>query len=117
MEVDAPGRDATVQQPFVIRGWAIDRTAAQGTGVDAVHVYAYPADANGAKTGGSIWLGGAEYGRSRLDVGRVYGEQFTDSGYIHTASGLAPGYHLLVVYARSKITGAWQDSQRVFRVP
>jgi len=109
----APGPDATVQQPFLVAGWAIDQAAAQGPGVDAVHVYAYPADASGAITGAPRFLGVAAMGGSRPDVGAIYGEQFTNSGFGLWASELPSGFYRLVVYARSTVTVTWSDAQRV----
>ena len=40
--IDTPQRQQEVSQPFALGGWAIDRAALQGTGVTAVHVWAYP---------------------------------------------------------------------------
>jgi hypothetical protein len=117
MALGVPAPNATVQQPFLVAGWAIDQAAAQGPGVDAVHVYAYPSDASGAITGAPRFLGVAAMGGSRPDVGAIYGEQFTNSGFGLWASALPSGFYRLVVYARSTITGSWQDSQRVFQVP
>ena len=39
--VDTPVNNATVASPFLIGGWAIDTGAPSGTGVDALHVWAY----------------------------------------------------------------------------
>jgi hypothetical protein len=43
---------------FVVGGWAFDRGARTGTGIDAVHVWAYPADG-----GEPAFLGSAAIGR------------------------------------------------------
>ena len=51
-------------QPLEVRGWAVDGSATSGTGVDAVHVWAYPA------AGNPVFLGAATYGLSRPDVER-----------------------------------------------
>ncbi|MCH7998796.1 MAG: hypothetical protein IIA91_04860 [Chloroflexi bacterium] len=118
MSLDTPAGGSTVQQPFLVAGWAIDQAAASGTGVDAVHVYAYPADASGAPTGAApVFLGAAPYGAPRPDVGAVHGEQFTNSGYGLDVSSLAGGSYRLVVYARSTVTGAWNAMDRTIRVP
>ncbi len=117
MALDVPRPNATVPRPFLVAGWAIDHAAAQGTGVDAVHVYAYPADASGAITGSPILVGGAQYGLPRPDVGAIYGSQFTNSGYQLWGSGLPPGFYSLVAYAHSTVSGAWQHSQRTFWLP
>ncbi|MEE8346218.1 MAG: N-acetylmuramoyl-L-alanine amidase, partial [Dehalococcoidia bacterium] len=118
MSLDAPGDGATVQQPFRVAGWAIDRAAPSGTGVDAVHVYVYPADGSGAPTGASpVFLGVALYGGSRPDVAGLFGEQVRDCGYQMEATGLGRGTYKLVVYARSTMTGMWQEVQRTIEVP
>ena len=83
-------------------GWALDRAAAAGVGVDAVHVYAHP-----VAGGGPIFLGVATHGTARPDVGAVFGGQFTNSGFALTVGSLAPGLYDLVVYARSTVTGVF----------
>ncbi len=113
--LDTPS-NANVPQSFQLAGWAIDRGAATGTGVDAVHAYAYPSDTSGNPTGTPIFLGAAAYGGSRPDVGAAYGSQFTNSAYQLTVTDLAAGYYRLVVLARSTVSGAWQDSQRLIQV-
>lgn len=40
--IDAPAEASDVPARFTMGGWAIDRDSATGTGVDAVHVWAYP---------------------------------------------------------------------------
>src|SRR3972149_1411896 len=76
--------------------WAIDQQAASGTGVDAVHVYAYPADGSGAPTGASpVFLGAASYGSWRPDVAGLYGEQYRDCGYSKSVASLGGGFYRL----------------------
>jgi hypothetical protein len=117
MVVDSPS-GGTVQQPFRLSGWAIDQAAASGTGVDAVHAYAFPADASGALTGAPpIFLGAAAYGGSRPDVGAAFGGQFTSSAYVRDITGLSAGYYQLVAYARSTVSGYWQSAARLIHVP
>lgn len=103
MIIDTPVQDATVSAPFTISGWAVNRAASTGTGIDAIHVYAYPA------TGGSGALPGVgAVGLSRPDVGAALGAQFTNSGwsYTETSSGGGLTYDV-VVYARSTVTGTF----------
>jgi hypothetical protein len=110
MAVDAPATGASLGQPFSIAGWAIDRGAASGTGVDAVHVWAYPV------AGGSpIFLGAATLGISRPDVGAAFGDQFTPSGYALSASGLAAAQYDIGVHAHSTVTGSF-NQQRLVRI-
>ena len=56
-----------VVQPFVVAGWAIDLAAWSGTGVDAVHVWAYPTPGSGATP---IFLGVADPGGRAAGGGR-----------------------------------------------
>jgi glucose/arabinose dehydrogenase len=103
MAVEAPANGATVSQPFLLGGWAIDGAAA-GSGVDAVHVFAVPSGG-----GGSIFLGAATYGGARPDVGGVFGAQFTSSGFGLMVTGLLPGAYQLQVFARSTVSGAFDN--------
>jgi hypothetical protein len=110
ISIDAPGAGATVPASFQVAGWAIDAGSPTGTGTDAVHVYAFPA-AGGAPT----FLGAAGYGAARADVGAIYGARFTNVGYNLSAS-LAPGSYMLVVYARSTLTGVFSSTARTITV-
>jgi YD repeat-containing protein len=109
MAVDTP-HDGTVAGTFAIAGWAIDAGAGSGTGVSAVHVWAYPNPGSGQDP---VWVGAASLGASRPDVGAVYGSQFTPSGFGLTAS-LPAGYYQVVVYALSTVTGTFNQSQSVY---
>ena len=102
MSLDGPANGAQTGQPFQVSGWALDRGAATGTGVDAVHVYAY---ANGGGQG--IFLGSV-YGNPRPDVGAAFGSRFTNSGFNLTVDFLRPGPYTISVYAHSTVSGAWQ---------
>ena len=42
--IDVPRSQQAVEQPFVLAGWAADLDAASGTGIDTLHVWAYPLD-------------------------------------------------------------------------
>jgi hypothetical protein len=77
--IDEPAAGASVPQPFVVRGWSIDPAASTGTGVDQVHVYAYPSGSNTPALGVV-----ATYGTPRPDIANIYGSQFTNSGYTAT---------------------------------
>jgi hypothetical protein len=106
MAVDAPVPGGLVTMPFLINGWAIDRAAASGTGVDAVHVWAYPNPGSGLP---AVFLGVASYGGTRGDVGSVFGAQFTNSGFFLTITSLSPGAYRLVVYAHSTVSATFND--------
>jgi subtilisin family serine protease len=109
VEFDAPGAGAHVAPPFAVSGWALARAAASGTGVDAVHVWAFDA------AGSAAFLGAAPYGAARVDVADVFGSQFLGSGFALPVSALPPGAYRLGVYAHNAITGSF-DSWAVHEV-
>jgi hypothetical protein len=109
ISIDTPLNNATVSGAFTVAGWAIDRGAATGSGVDAVHVYAYPNPGSGAAP---VFLGSAGYGGARGDVANAFGAQFVNSGYGLSGS-LAAGTYLIVAHAHSTVTGAFSGSTSV----
>jgi hypothetical protein len=109
MSIDTPANGSTVSGGFTVAGWAIDRGAATGTGVSAVHVYAFPNPGSGAAP---VFLGSAGYGGARGDVGAAYGAQFTNSGY-GLAASLGAGTYQIVAYAHSTVTGTFARSTSV----
>lgn len=108
--IDTPSPTAEVTQPFGVAGWAIDLDSGTGTGIDAVHVWAYP-----VAGGAPIFVGAASYGIARPDVAAVFGDRFAASGYGLTVDGLAPGTYDLAVFAWSEVTGDFVRA-RVVRV-
>jgi len=98
LSIDVPVNNTTTSGPLTVAGWAINRGATSGTGVDAVHVYAVPA------AGTAIFLGAASYGEARPDVGASFGSQFTNSGYSLVVP-LDAGRYTILVYAHNAITG------------
>jgi hypothetical protein len=97
-----------VASSFVVAGWAIEQAAATGTGIDTVHMWAYPA------TGAApIFLGVAAYGDARPDIGALFGDQFTDASFSLTVNNLAPGAYDIVVYPHSAVTGGFHGAQVV----
>ena len=95
-------------QPLEVRGWAVDGAATSGTGVDVVHVWAYPS------AGNPVFLGQATYGLSRPDVGALHGAQFTASGFSLRASSVLPsGAWSIVVYAHSSVSGTFNATATV----
>jgi subtilisin family serine protease len=109
MAIDAPASNTAPAQPFQVAGWAIDRDAPTGPGVDAIHVWAFPT----APGAGPIFLGVANYGASRPDVGAVFGTRFTSSGYDLSVSNLPPGTYQIAVYAHSGVTDTFNQSHAV----
>ena len=100
LQIDAPAPAATVLVPFGLGGWAIDQAAANGTGIDAVHVWAVPAG------GAPIFAGAATMGVARPDVAAIFGAQFQPSGFnVAVNAPLAPGVYMLAVFGRRVSTG------------
>ena len=89
---------------------AVETTVQSGTGVDLLHVYAYP---NPGSNQAPIFLGVASVGVNRPDVGALYGSRYNDAGYTLTvdraAAGLAPGVYNVVVHSHSTVTGAFNN--------
>lgn len=107
MSIDSPANNATFQGDFLLGGWAIDRAAPTGTGVDALHVWAFP-----AAGGDPQWVGVMPYGGVRGDIGAAFGAQFTPSGFTALVR-LSPGTWDVVIYSHSTVTGAFTDSRGV----
>ena len=109
LAIDLPPNFSTVNQPFHVAGWSIDTAAASGTGIDTIHVWAYPT------TGGPpVFVGVPALGGIRPDVAAVFGNaRYRPSGYNMAASGLAPGTYDLVVYSHSTVTNAFSAAQFV----
>jgi len=103
--IGAPAYGAHVPDTFLIGGWAIDLRSASGSGVDAIHVWAYPNPGSGTPP---IFLGVGQYGVSRPDVGAAFGAQFTNSGFNLTAGPLAPNTYDIVVFAHTTLSGAFE---------
>jgi hypothetical protein len=101
--LDAPVHGATIDQPFMVAGWAIDGAAASGGGVDIVHVYAYPLDVDGSP----VFLGQASVNGPRPDVAAAFGAQFDRAGFGLFASGLRAGRYRVVAYGRSLVAGTF----------
>lgn len=88
-------------QPLTISGWAIDRRATTGTGIDQVVVYANRLPDSGGGVGTMAFVGTAEWGLARPDIGNAFGAQFVNSGYRLSVNGLPPGSYRLAVYAHT----------------
>jgi hypothetical protein len=107
MALDSPRPNTTAPgEGFEIGGWAVDLGAPAGTGVDAVHVWAFPVPA-----GAPIFVGAARYGVPRADVAAALGStRFTNSGFVLTGA-LAAGTYDLRAFAHSALTGTFNDVQ------
>jgi len=109
LEIDYPSASQVLPPDTVLSGWAADlgAPAGTGTGIDAIHVYAFPAGKP------AVFLGVASYGTQRGDVGDIFGAQFLNSGYSLPISGLAPGIYSLGIYGRSTVSGAFSAQRAV----
>lgn len=94
-----------------LAGWAVDLDSQVDTGVDTLHVWAYPVDAG--RRGEPVFVGVAEYGGTRPDVAAVYGERFANSGYGLGVEGLSPGTYDLAVFAYSTVKGGFVPARTV----
>ena len=108
MNIDTPVNGASVRQPFLLGGWALDAGAPTGNGIDVVHVYAYPF-AGGAPR----FIGELRVNRTRTDVAAAFGARFSPSGYEVTVLGLPPGGHRIIVYGHSTLTDKFEISRTV----
>ncbi len=114
--IDTPGRRTDVAQTFTVAGWAVDPDSETGTGVAAVHVWAYPlvSDGAGLHRGEPIFLGAAYYGGKRPDVAAVFGEdRFKNSGYGLVVDTLPRGTYDLAVFAWSTATQSFALAKTV----
>jgi len=106
--VDTPTAGAAVGSSFLIAGWALDLASGDGSGIDTVHVWAYPI--NGAAP---IFLGVATVGGARPDVAATYGPQFMASAYNLSVAGLSAASYDVVVYPHRAATNTFEGAQRV----
>jgi hypothetical protein len=106
--IDTPTRQQDVGQPFVLAGWGIDLDDAVGTGIDTLHVWAYP-----LAGGEPIFVGAAAYGGTRPDVAALHGSRFKPSGYSLTVQGLPPGNYDLAVFGWSTAAGGFAPAKTV----
>ena len=108
--IDAPIASATFDAPASVRiaGWAIDPVAAKGTGINAIHVWAYPAGG-----GAPAFLGAASYGISRPDVAAYFGDRYRDSGFSLNVDALPPGAYDIAVFAWSTVSQGFAPAKVV----
>jgi hypothetical protein len=111
--VDAPAASQSVARRFTVVGWAADLDDSAGTGVDAVHVWAYPVDSATGMRLDPVFLGAAAYGGERPDVATVHGDARLDSGFRLTVDRLEPGTYDLAVFAWSTMRQAFVPAQVV----
>ena len=110
--LDAPSNNATVQQPFVIAGWAVDYPSPVGSGVDEVAYWVYPNWGSGQP---AILLGttrsdnaGTNSFGYRSDIASVFNSpSYGWSGYGLVVRDLPPGLYYLDIAAHSTVSGGW----------
>jgi hypothetical protein len=93
----------------IVAGWAADLDSPSGTGIDAIHVWAYPASPStgSGQAAVPVFVGQAAYGGERPDVAGVYGDRFQRSGFGLRVNDLPPGTYDLAVFAWSDARRAW----------
>jgi hypothetical protein len=102
--IEVPVDGAAVTGSVTISGYAIDRNSRSGTGINTVHLYL------DGLYGTGTFLGEAEYGLNRPDVGTRYGNvRFNPSGWrlVWNVGNLSYGTHRLYLYARRSTDGQW----------
>jgi hypothetical protein len=93
---------------ILVGGYAINPAAASGTGVDAVHVYAYqPFSTDRA---GSVIFVGSSYGRENWEAVAAYGERYRYSGFAVNMPATELTLWTFVAFARSTITGTFNNA-------
>jgi hypothetical protein len=107
--IDTPSASETVDLPFNIAGWAIDPDAGSDTGIDTLHVWAYPVD----DFEHPIFLGAMAYGGDRPDVAAIFGERFLPSGFGIILQSLPPGTYDLAVFPWSTAVGGFAPAKVV----
>jgi matrixin/BACON domain-containing protein/all-beta uncharacterized protein len=108
VEIDTPRNESSVGQPFLLGGWAADLYAAAGTGIDALHVWAYP-----LAGGPPVFLGATSYGGARPDVASIHGDQFRNSGFGVLVQGLPSGTYDLAVFPWSNVSNGFAPAKTV----
>jgi hypothetical protein len=102
MSLDRPLSSSTSGSTVTVSGWAVDSGGASGTGVDQVHVWAFPTGGGSATP-----LGVATYGLSRPDVASALGNtRFINSGF-QIAAPLPPGNYTITAYLHSTVSGTF----------
>ncbi len=106
--VDTPAASATITGAFDVGGWAIDPAAPGGSGVDTVHVWAYPV------TGAAPMFLGAAAKTQRPDVADYFKNPTRlECGFLLRSATLPPGTYDLVVFAHSTVTNTFNNSKVV----
>jgi hypothetical protein len=107
VSIDQPTNDAVVSIPFDVNGWAVCTTAPTGTGVDMVHVWAFPD--SGAPPS---FIGSAVPNLRKPEVVTWLGDpRFENSGFrLQISTPLPIGNYTIRAYARSTIDGTFDHN-------
>jgi hypothetical protein len=97
-----------VYSGFQINGWARDARSLSGGGFDAIHAWAYPNPGSGAAP---VFLGATTTAHGRPDVANTHGLQFLLTGFVIRTAPLTAGTYLVVVFARSTVSGRFEVNQ------
>ena len=108
MVIDTPRSEAVVDRSFLLAGWAVDLDAVSGTGIETLHVWAYP-----VAGGDPLFVGVAAIGGRRPDVAAIHGDRFRDAGFGLTVQGLKPGTYDLAVFPWSNVSGGFVPPKAV----
>jgi hypothetical protein len=102
MQIDTPSPGAATHQAVTVQGWAIDRAASSGTGIDRVTIRVVS-----VSSGADVFNGDAAFEMAMPVAAGSYGPQFQFSGFTATTPALAAGAYSLEVKARSSVAGRW----------
>ena len=101
MNLDVPTVDRQPRkQSVLIGGWAIDKAAPTGTGIDRVDVKVYRPDGANCGTGAFIGEWVTNFG-PRPDIAATHGARFEQSGFGVIVNSLLKGTYRFVVTAQS----------------
>jgi hypothetical protein len=110
MIIDTPQPNDTVTgTSFHITGWTIAETSLPSTGVDLVHVWAFPVG-----SGAPQFVGAGGVTIDRGDISSLFGGEHHRSGFDVTGT-LGAGTYDLVIYAHNATTGKF-DQVDVVRI-
>ena len=111
--IDTPPGQRSVDGELTVAGWAADLDAQDGTGIDTIHVWAYPVQGGPSRGSNPIFVGVADLGGERPDVAAIYGQRYLKSGYGLTIRGLPAGQYDLAVFAYSAVKARFLPAKTV----
>ena len=106
----AASGSGAVRGSFTLSGWALDASAWQGAGIEAVQVWAQRLDVPAAA---SVFVGNATLGTPRPAAAAAFGAQFERAGWQVEVPDLAPGVYGLTAYFKATQTGRFEAARTV----